>query len=143
MGQCYNTITVSAPIDTVWKAVRDFHNLSWAQGVVEKVDVVGELAGNQIGAKRIINGVFYETLVTLSELDHVVEYSIDDGPGPVAKDQVRNYIGHLRLYPITAENTTFVEWTSTYDSPDSAAVGELCNPIYQALLEALRTHFAG
>ena len=142
MGECYNTITVNAPIDKVWQTVRNFHDLSWAKGVVEKTEVVGSLSGDQLGAQRVLNDAFHETLVTLSDLEHRVEYSIDDGPGPVAKDQVRNYIGHLSLFPVTADNTTFVEWTSTYDSPDSGAVGELCNPIYQALLGALRQHFA-
>jgi hypothetical protein len=141
MGKCYNTITVNAPIDKVWSAIRNFHEFPWAKGVVEKVEVVGPLKANQIGARRLINDAFHETLLTLSDLDHVVEYSIDDGPGPVAKDKVKNYIGRARLFPITADNTTFVEWTSTYDSPNDAAVGELCNPIYVALLSAMRDYF--
>ena len=143
MGKCYNTIVVNAPIDEVWATVRDFHDLSWAKGVVEKTEVVGELKGNQVGAKRLLNDVFHETLRTLSDLRHLVEYSIDDGPGPVSKDQVRNYTGHVKLHEVTTDNTTFVEWTSNYDSPDSRAVGELCNPIYQALLQALKVHFDG
>ena len=69
-------------------------------------------------------------------------YSIDDGPGPVARSAVKNYIGAARVLPITENNSTFVEWQSTYDSPDDAAVGELCNPIYQALLKALKKHFS-
>ena len=36
----------------------------------------------------------------------------------------------------------FVLWTSRYDALDEAAVGDLCDPIYQALLAALRRHFA-
>jgi len=141
MGKCYNTITVKAPIETVWSRIRNFHDLSWAKGVVESVEVVGEFKADQLGARRLLNGVFHETLVALSDLDRVVEYSIDDGPDPIAKDQVSGYIGRVRLFSITADDTTFVEWTSSYDSPDSAAVGELCNPIYRALLQALRDHF--
>ena len=52
-----------------------------------------------------------------------------------------DYTGKVRLFPITADGATFVEWTSRYESADEGAVGELCNPIYQALLSALRTHF--
>ena len=143
MGKCYNTIVVNAPVEKVWSTVRDFHDLSWAKGVVEKTEIVGELKGDQVGAKRILNDAFHETLRTLSDLNYLVEYSIEDGPGPVAKDQVRNYTGHVQLYSVTADNSTFVEWTSKYDSPDNAAVSELCDPIYVALLQALRAHFGG
>jgi len=50
--------------------------------------------------------------------------------------------GAVRVLPITENNTTFVEWQSTYESADDYAVGELCNPIYQAVLKALKNHFS-
>ena len=142
MGKCYNSVVVNAPCEKVWETLRQFHDLSWAAGVVTAIDKVGELEGNQVGAKRILNGVFHETLVSLDENERTFMYRIDDGPGPVAKDVVKNYIGAARVLPITENNSTFVEWQSTYDSPDDAAVGELCNPIYQALLNALKKHFS-
>ena len=140
MGRCYNSVVVNAPCKTVWETIRNFHDMSWATGVVTKTDVVGDLKGNQIGAQRILNGVFHETLLSMDEKEHTFSYSIDDGPGPVAKDAVKNYVGSVRVLPITENNTTFIEWESTYDSPDNQAVGELCNPIYQALLIALKKH---
>ena len=142
MGKCYNSAVVNAPVDRVWAAVRDFHQLDWAEGVVESAEKVGEISGTGIGARRVLNDAFHETLLTLSDMNYLVEYSIDDGPGPVAKDAVRNYVGRLQLFPVTADDTTFAEWSSAYDSPDSAAVGELCNPIYRALLSKLQEHFA-
>ena len=39
---CYNSIVVNAPVDKVWAAMRDFHDMSWASGVIEKVDPVGD-----------------------------------------------------------------------------------------------------
>ena len=142
MGKCYNSTTVDAPIDEVWSAVSHFHDLSWAPEVVTDVETVGDRRHDQIGAQRILNGVFHETLLSLDNLNRTLSYSIDDGPGAVAKGAVSNYIGKVRVSPITADNMTFVEWESTYDSADDAAVGALCNPIYQALLAALRGHFA-
>jgi hypothetical protein len=123
--------------------VRNFHGIqSWAPGVVSDCKVVGELEGDQVGAKRVLNDAFHETLQGLDDLAKTIQYTIDDGPGPVAKDAVRNYVGTVRMYPITANDTTFVEWISQYDSPNSSAVGELCNPIYHALLEDLASKFA-
>ena len=142
MGKCYNTITVNVPIDKVWSTIKDFHDLSWAKDVIESVEKVGDKKGDQIGARRILNGVFHETLHAVNELAHSFAYTIDDGPGAVSKDLVRNYVGSVKLLPVTSDNSTFVEWATRYDSADDSAVGELCNPIYHALLEALRSHFA-
>jgi len=126
----------------VWKVLRNFHDLSWATGVITNVEVIGNLKSDQIGAKRILNGLFQESLLSLDDHERRFKYSIDDGPTPVSKDTVKNYIGAARVLPITENNTSFVEWESTYNSPDDMAVGEFCNPIYQALLNALKTHFS-
>ncbi len=142
MGHCYNSTVVNAPIEKVWAAVRDFYDLGWAKGVIEKVDVVGSKRSEEIGARRILNGAFHETLLGLNDRERCLQYQITDGPGPVSKDAVRDYIGTVRLHPVTAENHTFVEWASEYSSAEDSAVGELCNPIYRALLSALRDHFS-
>ena len=142
MGKCYTTITVNAPIEQVWSAIADFRDLSWAKGVIESGEKVGDKMGDQIGARRILNGAFHETLQAVNGLAHSFAYTIDDGPGAVGRDVVRNYVGSVKLLPVTSDNSTFVEWATRYDSADDSAVGELCNPIYRALLEALRKHFA-
>ena len=142
MGKCYNSVVIDASCEKVWRTIRDFHDLSWAPGVVTKVDAEGDCTGDQIGAKRILNDAFHETLLTLDDDAHTFSYSIDDGPGPVSKDSVSNYVGTVRVLPITESGTTFIEWQSTYDSPDDAAVGDFCNPIYVALLGAMKQHFA-
>lgn len=142
MGRCYNSAVINAPCSTVWGAIRDFHDLGWAAGVVTNTDVVGLLKGDQIGAKRILNGMFHETLLSLDDHAHTFSYRIDDGPGPVAKDAVKNDIGRVCVSPITDNNTAFVEWESSYDSADDGAVGTLCHPMYQALLHTLKKHFS-
>lgn len=140
MGSCYNSVTINAPADKVWAVIRNFHDLAWATGVVDKADVVGDVSGDQVGAKRVLNDAFHETLRSVNPSDRSFTYSIDDGPGPVAKDAIKNYLGSVKVFPITADDASFVEWASTYDSLDSGAVGDLCNPIYQALLGAMKKH---
>ena len=138
---CYNTCVVPASVEHVWDALRDFHNLSWAKGVVEKVAIVGECAPDQIGAKRVLNDVFHETLLALDDEARSLKYSIDDGPGPVAKNKVKGYTGRIRVFPVTSENHTFVEWSSSWLDSEGG-VKEFCDPIYNALLTALVTHFS-
>lgn len=52
---CYNSIVIDAPADQVWEKIRNFHDLSWAAGVIEKCEAVGGIPATQIGAKRILN----------------------------------------------------------------------------------------
>lgn len=142
MGRCYNTTVIDAPVHEVWQRIRDFHDLSWAAGVVTKVDRAGEAGGTDIGAKRILNDAFHETLVSLDDDARSFSYTIDDGPGPVAKDAIQRYVGSVRVLPVTDRDASFVEWQSSYQSNDDAAVGAFCNPIYQAALGALKRSFA-
>jgi len=142
MGKCYNSIVVKAPANKVWATIRDFHDLSWAAALDLKLDKKGDKKGDQIGAQRSLNDAFQETLLALDETSRSFSYSIDDGPGPVAKDQIRNYVGTVRVSAITEDDSAFVEWISRYDSANDSAVGELCNPIYQGALKALRDHLA-
>lgn len=138
MGRCYNSTVIHAPCEKVWQTIRNFHDLAWAAPVVISVDKVGEVDGNQVGAKRVLNGVFYETLLSIDDENHHLSYSIDDGPEPVSKDSVTNYIGTVHLYPVTDNNTTFIVWGSAFKSSSDAAVSEFCNPIYAGMLAALR-----
>lgn len=141
MGICYNSAVIDAPVDAVWKEIRDFHQMTWAHGVVSEVEKIGTADGTTPGAVRVINRAFRETLRSIDEQGHQFSYSIDDGPGPLAKDSVRRYLGSVRLLPVTLGNQTFVEWCSEYEASDDQAVAGLCNPVYQALLGALQRHF--
>lgn len=139
---CYNSCLVNAPVERVWSALRNFHDMSWATGVVQSLERVGDAGGDQIGARRVLNGVFHETLLALSDVDRELTYSIDDGPGPVSKDSVSGYRGRVRVMPVTDVNGAFVEWSSSW-SDSRGGVKEFCDPIYNALLGALKTHFSG
>ncbi len=141
MGQCYNSIVVNAPVEDVWNSVKRFHDLSWAPNVVTQLDVIGDKKDGEIGAQRKLNNAFAETLIELNEAGRSFRYTIDDGPGAVGADLVESYVGSVKVFPVTATGQTFVLWTSDYKTKDDGAVGEFCNPIYQALLSDLARHF--
>ena len=122
-----------APINNVWSTIRNFHDFSWAPNVITKCEKVGELRGDQIGAQRILNEVFHETLLELSDINYSIRYSLDDGPAPVSRDDVSHYIGYLRLFPVTDRDATFVEWSSEWEGSEEAAC-DFCHNIYMALL---------
>ena len=142
MGNCYNTTAVEASIETVWETIKDFHDLSWGSPVVTSVDKIGPVPGSDIGAKRVLNGAFHETLLSLNEEKYEITYSIDDGPSPVSKDEVENYVGTVNLMPITDTGGTFIQWTSSFNSKSENEVRDFCNPIYSGLLGALKSFLA-
>ncbi|WP_033092472.1 SRPBCC family protein [Colwellia psychrerythraea] len=136
MGRCYNNIVIDASIEAVWQQIANFHDMSWAKGVITSLDKVGTTSGTEVGAKRILNGVIHETLVSVDTSNYTFTYSIDDGPGAIAKSAVDNYLGMVNL----SESSTgvLVEWSSSFTSDNENAVTEFCDPIYMALLGALK-----
>ncbi|MDH3872199.1 MAG: SRPBCC family protein [Gammaproteobacteria bacterium] len=140
MPSTSQSIVVPAPIAEVWTRLSNFHDFSWAPNVITHVEQVGDVAGNEAGAKRILNQVFHETLIEIDGDRHLLRYSIDDGPSPVAPQDVSNYIGSIRLNPDPDSGGTLVEWNSAWDSNSDDAV-EFCHGIYVALLQSLAKSF--
>lgn len=138
MPSTSQSIIVPAALADVWARLSNFHDFSWAPNVITAVEQVGERAGNEVGAKRILNQAFHETLIEIDADQHRLRYSIDDGPSPVSADDVSNYIGQITLTP--DNGGTRVEWTSSWESNSDDAV-EFCHGIYVALLEALAKSF--
>jgi Polyketide cyclase / dehydrase and lipid transport len=136
MPQCYQSIIVEAPTHIVWDFVKNFHDLSWANNFIETCEAVGNKSGTEVGAKRILNGAFHETLLECNEQEHRIRYSIDDGPSPVSPKEVSNYIGQILLKPITLNDATLVEWSSTWEAKTDEA-RDFCHLIYTVLLKAL------
>lgn len=137
----YQSIRVAAPAEQVWRTVRDFHDLSWST-TITSCEAIGGKLGDVVGAQRLLNSAFAETLIEHNDGTYTIRYSIDDGPNPVSAGDVKEYIGHLKLRPITQDNTTFAEWTSSWKSEDDAAVA-FCGGIYNALLSELAAHHGG
>ena len=137
MGKCYNSTYINAPVDRVWRLVRNFHDMSWATGPIETCVPVGETQSDQLGARRVLNGAIQETLVGLDDRRGIFTYQITEGPSPISSAEVKDYHGVVRVRQETSGGGTFVEWTSTWIGRDGE-VGEFCNPIYTALLAALK-----
>ncbi len=94
-----------------------------------------------MGARR-----FYRQTRRAPELDEEarrLKYSIDDGPGPVAKGAVSDYFGEVQVLPLTVPESTdqcVVVWTSAWAAEDGG-VAAFCDPIYRGLLADMKSHF--
>ena len=85
----------------------------------------------------MLNGAFQETLLDLDDSQRTFRYSIDDGPSPVSKTDVADYVGEVRVRPVTEGGGTFVEWSSKWERNDTATA-EFCSAIYVALLSDMK-----
>lgn len=141
MPSSYQSTVVPAPAETVWSALRNFHDMSWAAGVVDQCDAVGDRAGDQIGAQRVLNNAFHETLHGLDDRQMLLTYSIDEGPSPVSSTDVSDYVGNVHVVPATEDNACVVEWYSRWESASDEGV-PFCGNIYKALLAKLRERLA-
>lgn len=140
MPSTHQSKEINASISEVWTKFQNFHDLSWAPNVITKVEKVGSFDGEKVGAKRILNNAFHETLVEIDHDNHMLKYSIDDGPSPVSKEEVSHYYGVVTLSPTEQDNRTHVEWSSSWESNVEDAV-EFCQGIYVALLNELAESF--
>lgn len=140
MGNTYQSTVINASADKIWNTIKDFHDLSWAFNVVTKVDVVGGASGGQVGAKRVLNDAFHETLLEVDEEGHSFKYSIDAGPGPL--ENVTDYVGSVQVRSITDNGGAFVEWASAWNGEHSEC-HDFCSPIYVALLGDLKASIEG
>ncbi|MDA1090119.1 MAG: SRPBCC family protein [Proteobacteria bacterium] len=132
MPSTNQSITVNQSVEKVWDTISNFHDMSWCPNVVTSCVPEGDAGGGEVGAKRVLNAAFHETLIEVNADDHVIRYSIDDGPPPVSSVDVSNYVGEIKLSAADG-GATLVEWSSSWESSSEAAV-EFCQGIYVALL---------
>lgn len=141
MPSTYQFTTVNAPIEEVWQVIKPFYRLDWAPDVVSSIEVLNHLPDGAIGAKRLINGVFPETLKEINEDKFIIRYSIDDGPSPLSSQDVSNYHDIIALHRTENGNATKIEWSSSWIADNNDAM-EFVEGIYKVFLASLDRRFA-
>ena len=107
---------IKAPAATIWEAIRDFESHSrWIEHNPEITMTGG--TGLTVGSMRRVtyaDGSFFdEILTTQDDRSFLQKYDvIGDLPLPVY-----NVSGAMRLHAVTADNSTLVVRTLTYDTP--------------------------
>ncbi|OUR94618.1 hypothetical protein A9Q87_03000 [Flavobacteriales bacterium 34_180_T64] len=131
---CFNSVVINASADKVFNTLNNFHDLTWSKNVITKVEVIGDKSAREIVAKRILNDAFHETLVSVGVNNRQFTYSIDDGPGPVATEDVDGYVGEVSVIPKTENDIALVIWASKWNASKSGGVADFCKPLYHAIL---------
>lgn len=114
MATAFASKIIRAPIEAVWKIVRDFNGLPrWNPSIVESRIEDGQpsdLVGC-IRAVKLDNGSpGRERLLTLDDRNYRLSYNFETPPLPVF-----NYVGTLELRALTPVDHTLAIWRSTFD----------------------------
>ncbi len=135
---------IDAPVEDVWKAIRDFNGLpSWHPRMVES-HIEDGLPADKIGCVRnfkLVSGAtLREKLTEFSDPDFRVSYSILETPQPLT-----NHKATLQLRRVTDGNRTYAEWSASFDAApeeaDKLAEGMGAN-VFQGGFNALKERFA-
>ncbi|MDA1052050.1 MAG: SRPBCC family protein [Planctomycetota bacterium] len=116
MPEVYVSAVIDAPLETVWKVLRDFNALpSWHPRVAAS-RIEDGLTAEAIGCIRnfqLTDGgeTIREQLLALSDVEHSCTYSILDAPLPVS-----DYVATVRLRRVTTTGQTFGEWRARFDT---------------------------
>ena len=120
MAKAYASAVIDAPIETVWKTVRDFNALPDWHPAIARSEIEDGRSADAVGAIRsfhLTDGAHVrERLLALDDAGHTLSYNFVKPAFPV-----QNYVAVIRLLPITDGNRTFAEWSATFDeAPDDA-----------------------
>ena len=138
--QVSRSCIVDAPIDTVWRLLRDFNShADWHPAIASSQIEAGE-PPDHVGAVRAFRlksgGFLREQMIALSDRDCSLTYCLLEAPL-----RLDGYVATMRLRRVTDGERTYVQWQSRFDAPSEQAselerlVGET---IYEAGLAALR-----
>ena len=141
MVRVRRTTVIDAPVDAVWRILRDFNGHDRWHPIVERSALEDGRRTDQVGAVRnftITSGErVREVLLSLSDRERRLRYAIVDSGLPL-----ENYVAELFLKPVTDGGGTFWSWSSRFRTPpgDEAALAELVGKeVYEAGFDGVRS----
>ncbi len=144
MATVFASSVIPAAAADVWAVIRSFNALPDWHPMIASSRIEQGKAPDQIGCIRNFSltdgGVIREQLLSLSDYEFSVTYSILDSPMPL-----HNYVATLRLHPVTDGNRTFAEWQAQFDcskADESELVSSIGNDVFQGGFSALKQRFA-
>ena len=143
MVKVYRSTVLDAPVDRIWRDIRDFNGLAnWHPLIVSSRIEKGHPA-DKVGCVRnfqLKDGAqIREKLLSLSDYDCTCTYTILESPM-----DLQNYIATIRLFPVTEGNRCFIEWSSEFDCAQEKAdqLSETVGSgVFQAGLDALKKRY--
>jgi uncharacterized protein YndB with AHSA1/START domain len=141
-NKVWTSRVIKAPVEKVWAIMRDFAGMGAWHGEITKMHMLKKARSDKVSGVRDFYfgaGHLCEELLHLSDLERSFSYRITESEIPWI-----NYVSGPRLWPVTAENTTFGVWTGDWQaSPqdDLALMPRTEENVYQRAFAELEKNF--
>lgn len=143
-NKVWTSRAIKAPVDDVWAMIRDFAGMGAWHDEITKMHMLKKVRSDKVGGIRDFYfgaGHLNEELLHLSDLERSFSYRITKCEIPWL-----NYMSGPRLWPVTADNTTFGVWTGDWDaSPqdDLTLIPRTEQNVYQKAFATVEKKLAG
>jgi uncharacterized protein YndB with AHSA1/START domain len=113
-NKVWTSRTIAAPVDKVWKVIRDFAGMAAWHDEITKMRMLGRVRYDKVSGVRDFyfgEGHLNEELLHLCDRTRSYSYRITKCEIPWI-----NYVSGPRLWPVTSNDTTFAVWTGDWDA---------------------------
>jgi uncharacterized protein YndB with AHSA1/START domain len=113
-NKVWTSRVITAPVDKVWKVIRDFAGMAAWHDEITKMRMLGRVRSDKVSGVRDFyfgDGHLNEELLHLCDRTRSYSYRITKCEIPWI-----NYVSGPRLWPVTANDTTFAVWTGDWDA---------------------------
>src|SRR5262245_19455400 len=143
MVQVRQSTVIDAPVDAVWRVLRDFNGHDRWHPAIATSAIEGGQPVDMVGALRRFRmadgGELREQLLSLSDENRTLTCCLLEAPLPLM-----GYVATIRLRPVTDGDRTFWEWRSEFRPPEhrrEELVKLVRDGVYRAGFEAIRGMF--
>ena len=143
-NKVWTSRVIKAPVDEVWKIMRDFAGMGGWHGEITKMHMLKRHRSDKVSGIRDFyfgEGHLNEELLHLDDITRSFSYRITRCEIPWM-----NYVSGPRLWPVTADNTTFGVWTGDWvASPqeDLVLIPRTEQNVYQRAFAELERNYFG
>lgn len=143
-NKVWTSRVIKGPVGEVWAKMRDFAGMGAWHGDITRMHMLKKARSDKVSGVRDFyfgNEHLNEELLHLCDLTHSFSYRITKCDTPWM-----NYVSGPRLWPVTADNTTFGVWTGDWvASPqdDLVLIPRTEENVYQRAFATVEKNFFG
>jgi hypothetical protein len=141
-NQVWTSRVIGGPVDEVWKIMRDFAGMGAWHGEITRMRMLKRQRPDKVSGIRDFyfgDGHLNEELLHLCDITRSFSYRITKCDTPWM-----NYVSGPRLWPVTADNTTFGVWTGDWVASaqdDVVLIPRTEENVYQRAFATLERNF--
>jgi uncharacterized protein YndB with AHSA1/START domain len=143
-NKVWTSRVIRAPVGDVWRIMRDFAGMGGWHDEITRMRMLKRQRSDKVGGIRDFyfgDGHLNEELLHLCDLTRSFSYRITKCEIPWM-----NYVSGPRLWPVTADNTTFGVWTGDWvasPNDDLALIPNTEENVYQRAFATLERNLLG